>query len=512
MAAPDRIFTDGFDKYAPDGVSEALLESLIIVGEWTSFPSNNNDVNPTIIPALTGDGGALQLNVSTGSSVLCGILKNFGVTYQRALGGVWINPGGFPRQENVVAFYSGTTVQLVIDVTTAGQLQVRRGDTGTGTVIVTSTDVMSASTPHYIAWDITFSATVGILKVWLDNVLTSINLTGQNTSANFNGVGHRLRNDDTFAWDHVYHWLYLAGGGSETPALDSPVIETQQVAADATPLNFTVGPAQIGDNYTLAGASNSPGANQLVLRRFTPLMSGTVDSISAAPATTSATVKTKGVIYADSAGSPAALLSSGTEVVGTTANTQLTLPLVTPQAVVAGTYYWVGYIIDTSIAMYVVDTSAVGQRAANTYTSGAPAVAPAMTTGQSSWAIWGNMSGVTAHFPQLRKSPPQITTSNNQDTAVGNVDAFEFEPLSLPSANVYCIGLKAFGYKTNSGSRTISLETDSGGTISAGSDPSITPTTSPGYMSSYFFYDPNTGTPFTPATLDAALGRIKALT
>jgi len=74
---------------------------------------------------------------------------------------------------------------------------------------------------------------------------------------------------------------------------------------------------------------------------------------------TSGTAKFKAVVYADSAGAPGSLLSSGTEVVGCTSGSTLTGALITPQSLTAGTPCWIGFITDTSVVLQQADVRRV---------------------------------------------------------------------------------------------------------------------------------------------------------
>ncbi len=137
-------------------------------------------------------------------------------------------------------------------------------------------------------------------------------------------------------------------------------------------------PSGIGDHFIANFAANEPGHRQ-------------------SPGATSETAKFKAVAYADSTGAPGSLLSSGTEVVGCTSGSTLTGALVTPQSLTAGTPCWIGFITDTSVILQQADSGTSGYKASNTYASGAPGTAPAMTGGQASWLLYGNVSGITGH-------------------------------------------------------------------------------------------------------------------
>ena len=158
------------------------------------------------------------------------------------------------------------------------------------------------------------------------------------------------------------------------------------------------------------------------------------------------------------------------------------------------------------------DATTVGQKKANTYTSGAPNPAGAMTTGQVAWRMWGLMTGVTARFSQLNHNPPQIGSSYNTETTVGDRDEFEFEPLTVTPANIYHYALKAMVQRSDAGAKTIDLESERSGTTTTGSASGQAPGTSPSWVSSYFQVDPASGVAPTAAHLNDTDGQIKVAT
>lgn len=306
--------------------------------------------------------------------------------------------------------------------------------------------------------------------------------------------------------DHEYDRFYISSGGVDTPLLYNPIIETQFAASDAA-VQFTPTAGVLGQDYSATTNTNAPGANQIFLRKFTPIVNCTLASVSILPGATSAGAKFKAVVYADSAGVPnGAPLSSGTEVVGTTSGTLLTGALVTPQALTAGTPYWIGFITDTSVVLNEVDTTITGAKAANTYTSGAPTT-PSMTTGQASWIIFGNCTSPAANWAQVNNgfsNPPLGDLSYNADATVGHADRFNFPALSVNSQNIATVAVKGYAKRSDAGARTIDLITKSNTTTSTGSAPGQAPATSYGWMVSYFDTDPNGAIAWTKTAVDAA--------
>jgi len=210
---------------------------------------------------------------------------------------------------------------------------------------------------------------------------------------------------------------------------------------------------------------------------------------------------------------PNSLLSSGGQVTGATSGTTLTLALTTPQTLSAGTAYWLGYITDTSVVLQEVDATTTGYKASNTYGSGAPGTAPTMTSGQASWVIYGNLTGVAVNFYE-----EAIPSNQNQavgdlsyvfDSSSGHEDLYNFPALSVTPSAIYAVAVKGYCKRSDSGSRTVSLRMKSGATDSGGTATGQSPGTTYGWLDSFFETDPNTSAAWTPSNLNAALSGFK---
>lgn len=244
-----------------------------------------------------------------------------------------------------------------------------------------------------------------------------------------------------------------------------------------------------------------------MLRKYTCEASGNLQSVSAVFNTTSAGALLKAVIYADngSGTAPAALIAVGSEVTGTTANAVATLPFSVPIAITATTTYWIGYITNTSLNIYAITTATtLGFRAANTYTSGAPGTAPTMTSGQPSYSLWGNLTGTTNNAAAVSHTVYGGSANYVQSATPGDEDLYDFQDLTSSPSAIYTVAVKALVSKTDTGVRTVNLRAKSGSTTSNGSNAGQALLTSDYFYSSYFNLDPDTGTPWTPTSADAA--------
>lgn len=508
MALPDYTFIDGFDKYGTNIMdnTDSGLDDMVIRGEWQDITGDAMGITT----ALTGTGYALTIgHIGAGTPSLT---KYLPAAYARSIGGVTLR--GWPltnsgAEKGAIQFLSGASNQMAISMDATGRLQIYRGSKNGGTLLATGTSIFTPSSIIVLEWDFTFHGTTGIAKVYVNGVIEpNLSLTGINTSPvagnTFDGIKILTGNFDVTTLDHFYLWCYTAAGGSETPALSNPIVETHFVKADSQK-QWDVGASQLGQRLGLTSLSTySPGANRLFLIKYTAEVAGTATAVNVIPNTASGTAKLKGVIYADSGGAPGAIMSSGTEVVGTTSNSTLTLPLVTPQALTAGVDYWVGYITNTSIAMNRYDSSAAGFQAANTYTSGAPSTAPTMTSGAGTISIWATLTGVTDNWAQVAQGPYPSATSYNISTTPGDEDLYEFDALSTTPAQIYSVGIKAVAYLSGTGVRTMDIRTKSNVTTSSGSLSVQSVPSSVTQYGSYFDTDPNTSAAWTAAGLNAA--------
>jgi hypothetical protein len=242
------------------------------------------------------------------------------------------------------------------------------------------------------------------------------------------------------------------------------------------------------------------------------VVNGSLNSISILSQASSGTASFRGVVYADSAGVPGTLMSSGTTIVGITNAVLLTLPLTTPQSLTAGTAYWIGFMNDTALGIALSDATSALSRAAVTFTSGAPSTAPAMTTGIASYYLYGNLTGVSGNWYEATGQAPNGPAGAPSyvfDATVGHEDLYNFGALSAIPANVYAVALKGYLSKSDSGTKTLSLRMKSGSTDSGGTLTGQAPGTTYGWMTTLFETDPNTSAAWTGTALNSATSGVR---
>jgi hypothetical protein len=490
------LFIEGFDKYGPTNSNSASVIAMLQAGEWTAASGTLNVAAP-----LSATGQAMLINGTSGFN------KTLAANYARLIGGVRFSSTN-AAQAVVIQFRDGATAQCTLCVETTGVANLRTG--GNAGTILLSGGSISANSTHYFEWDITFSAT-GAYQVWLDGVSlfsgTGNTHTSANNYANVVALGGlsattSMQLDDFYLFDST-------GTINNAVLLTSPRVETTFPNSDSA-VQFAFGAAVLGSPaQRTAVVTNSPAANTLFLRPYIPSRAGTLNSVTIVPAATNAATNYRPVVYADSAGAAGTLMSAGSTVTGTTVNTPLTMPLTTPQSLVAGTQYWLGMMNDITTNLQQSDGGTLGYRVNTTFASGAPGSAGAMTSGQPSFLIWGNLTGLTVNNYEVNQQPPPGTPSYVFDATVGHEDLYGFNALSVPPTNVYAVAVKAYVSKSDSGTKTCSMRMKSGATDSAGSLAGQAPGTTFGWLTSMFETDPNGAIPWTGANLNAATSGIR---
>lgn len=149
----------------------------------------------------------------------------------------------------------------------------------------------------------------------------------------------------------------------------------------------------IGNSTSTTASTYAPGANVLYLIPVTPANNCIINDINFFPNTTNSNARFAGVLYSDNNGVPGVLLNIGQEVIGSNSGAQITSTFSTQYGLLSQVQYWIGFIADSDIAYTLTDNiTHAGVVHPNTYISGAPNTAPAMTTGQGSLQLWGTLT------------------------------------------------------------------------------------------------------------------------
>ena len=479
------IFWDGFDKYGP--VNCAPVNSTMN-SEWTTVPSSS----ASFVAGRFTNSLALQMTYTYVNAS-----RTLPSNYSRLIGGIALN-SSLANNSGVVFGDAGTN-QCAVGFNTAGKLVLWQGGLG-GTQIAIASSAITANTWHYVEWDLTFASS-GSYNVYIDGVSV------------FSGTGNLKSSSNAYAnqvilignvcnFDDMY--LFDSTGSANNAVRGDSRVETLFPTSDAS-VAFTPSQGALGAYYSLSGSTIYMSSGQLFLRKFAAPVSGTLNSISIMPATTSSSANFKPAVYADNSGSPGTLLTSGSQVTDCTSGTALTMNLTTAQSLTAGTNYWIGYVCDTALTMQRQDNSSfatnAGYTASVTYTSAPPSTAPSMSSGQSSLQIWGNVTGMSTNYSETNEVPAGGDVSCVTSSTVGAEDRYNFASLSSTPANIAGVKVSALLRKTDTGARTVTVQVKSGSTEVTGSSQS--PSTSYLYFNSYQDTDPNTSAAWTASGVNS---------
>lgn len=514
---PDYVFYEGWDKYGPVG---AWLNDRMLMGDWTLLYNQAGlgvQNNWWVIEELSGDVGGGALEVDTGVSPSSAYaLKTLPGFFKRWIGSVVIRGDLAARNVGVGVWREGIPQACWTINAGTGRISVRRGFFS-DSVLIDANEFVLANECNTITWDFLIKSSGGHAKIWLNGVETSIQDTGIDMAATVDGYSQLIIGCHgeiggaraVFAFDHLEMRCWEGDGdGDEVPYLDNPIIETSVPMNDQASA-FDLGLHQLGDLYNLRGAgTNANGANNMFLRRYAPRVSGDLESVAFLSTVSHLTAKFTPVVYSSVAGVATSLLATGPEVIGIVAGPQV-MPLTAPLAVSAGVDIFIGYMANTAITIYNVDSQAKGFFAARTYTLGPPNPAPALTSGVASFLIWGNMSGVTERYSQVDVRPPQGEWSFNQSGTVGDRDSFQMTPLVSDPIIIHGTCAKVFASRSDAGARTLDIEAESGGFITAGDSSGMAPPASFRFIQTAIPRDPNGDVAWTKTTLDASFNAYK---
>jgi|SRR5579863_215493 len=494
------VHKDGMDKYGPPGIilggpGQLTLNQLL----QQEYNVTNGTFN--VVQGLSSTGYAL---LSNGDGVQTWLSKTLTANYSRILFSMRFYDGLIGH--NGIAFFDNATRQCYIKVETTGRISLYRGN---GTLIASSGSSINLNTIHVLSGDITFSST-GAYTIYLDAVpiLTGTGNTIVSANSYFNlyqVFGIESGGDGGMAIDD----LQLMSGTDDTFCTDAIRIETQWPTGDYQ-TQFTNGgnlivPAGIAA-HAIYSTTNTQATivGSLFLVRCISDVNCTLGSVFCVPLTTNSGAKFKSVVYSEVSSAPHTLLGTGTEVVGCVDGTPLSSTIVGGVALTAGTPYWIGFITDTQLNYALIDlTTKLAARAANTYSAGAPNPAPAMTTGQDEYEIWGDCSGTATNWESEAQRVAPDDTSSISSSTVGNEDLYTFPALTTTPIRVWGMDVRAVAH-LDTGARGLALHVLSGVTDGTGSVADTGLATGAVWVSSSFDTDPNTGSSWTGSGVNAA--------
>jgi hypothetical protein len=508
------IFIDGFGKYGPPAASATLQlapgPTLNFAnaarGHWlASVAAGNNGeifIGPPIAPP---EAGSLCIIPSTNSGAHTA--KKTLPNYANAIGGVRFVANRFAANPSpIIQFLDNDTVQASIAIDSSGHILVQ---SASGPTIATSSSAIAQGAAHFLEWNFQMLASA-TWSLYLDG-----NLLLSGSAANFHGSANNFYNIFSLqnygaqgtAAQMQFGTLYI-DDGTGTPLLTNPIVETSLMTGDSA-VTFTPQAYTVGYWNPLGTTWVAPAANTLFLRKFTTPAAGvTLNSVACVPLVTNGAANFKSVLYSDSAGSPNALLATGAQVTGSVAGVPLVSAFGAGQVLAGATTYWIGFITDTSVIQSLSDDLLSGVSKANTYASGAPNPAGAVTTAQSSWMLWGNCNALASNFSEVSEQAPLGLWGDYSyvsSRVVNNEDLYNVAALAGAPLTVYAVQVSGFMKNSAAGTRSLTLNTKSGAFDSPGSLAAAVPNNAVyQWFSSVWLADPNTSAAWTAANLNAA--------
>jgi len=305
--------------------------------------------------------------------------------------------------------------------------------------------------------------------------------------------------------------LYLFDGTTSfnnAVLLSNPVVLTDVPIAAGSLTGFANDGNVVGNTDSVTTNTSTAGAGSLWLMPVTPEVACNLVSIAVQLGGGSGNVPTaqfRSAVYADSVGAPGTLLQSGNVQTGFTNGELLILPLAATQALVANTQYWIGFINDTNTQVQVSNVIGVPYRyAANTFASGPPATAPAMTNGAYPVFMYGECTGSTANWNSVAVVPPVGDAASVSTATASTSDLYTYPGLPTNVTAVYTVSVSGNCRLDQSGARRFDLLAKSGATTGNGSNTNIAPTVTYAWYDSPFDTDPNTGAAWTRTAADNA--------
>jgi hypothetical protein len=493
-------------------------QAQLAAGGWNTAIGTYGGPGPQLVAGLGGLGGsAMRIPPRTYVQYIS-VTRSLNNNYSRIIGGFRFQVANLAStgggQTSGWVFYDNSTAQCaLVPQAISGRIALVQGDGTAATPAVLGNSLIGVAdgTSHYLEFDITFGiGAAGGFTVWLDGVqvFSGIGTTQQSANAfcntfgpNMNAVGYSgctniIDTDDLYIFSS-------AGSTNNAVLLTNPIVLTQFGTSDAQKQWSSNGNV-IGNSYSTNAASLGISSNTMYLAAFTPIENCVLGNIAVLPQSTNATGKYKGVVYSDSGGNPNTLLSDGTAVTGLVANTQLTMPLVSPQNLVAGTQYWIGFYSDTGGNFQEFDATTKGRAGTVTYAGGAPSSPPTLTANQQSIMLFGLCTGGAANYPSEITNPSAGDASSLTSGSVGISDLYTFAALPTNVTNVYTVGVSGYTRLSYAGARTMNFNVSSSGTVSAGSAPGQVPLISYSWHDTNNDVDPHTGTTWSVSGVSAS--------
>ena len=511
------IWADGLNKIAPIGIATSytgtnLTPILNSLGFNVVTTSNGSSIR-TDTPLLVNDECSLSItseyNTLSSGGYASWIQLGLNENTSTIIGSIFVSPEDLNNYFSIV-FFDGTSAQCSITIDKgSGFISLRSGGSN-GAILSSSVISLVVGRVYCIQWQIAIG-TSGAYQINLGSA-TLFSGTGNtrggstNNQVNIIQIGYQTTPGVTGrAVMKIAHLILADNSGTTMNTIwnNSPCVLEDVPIADSS-VSFTQSSIVLGQDYSISSSSSAPGSNTLFLRKYTPPVNMTLNSVSALCNTNAPAAKYTAVVYSDSAGVVGTLIASGIESTGVSTG-QVATSYFGTVALTGGTSYWVGFITDTSWNIWsATDSSSTGVLKSNSYGSGAPASPTGFTVNQPSWAMWGNCSGAANNYV-AEVDNPALGNSYNSSVTVGQEDLFVFPNMAANLGQIVGVASKVMVFNPSGGSRTCDLVISSSGNETNGNYSNFTMSASPLWVRSFTPVDPHTALTWSQSAVNAAI-------
>jgi hypothetical protein len=396
----------------------------------------------------------------------------------------------------------GATAQCSVVFRSDGAILLTSGGPA-GTALATYTGAVAANNTWYqFEIEVVINNTTGSFKVRKNgNSVDDFSLGSLNTRVSANSYANKLIfGVNASVSQQQFDDLFWKSDAASVPWMGDIRCFTRMPASDQTAV-FSRTPTGAYPLFT-QNAISAVAANQGRYAPFTIGNNGSIGSVTV-PFTVASTANFKCTIFSDNANAPGTALGSATPVSAPAIGTA-TFTFGTPVSVTAGTKYWVGVIGDAASGTQGASSlTTVGVTSASPTYAAFPASNPTVTTGVNP-ICFGIGITPAVNWPFVAEAQQDATTSYVYSSTVNDADFYGISSISSTPATVIACTTRAYGQKSDAGTRTMAVQVKSGATTVA--SPTLVLSSS-GFQWAWRtdVTDPNTGAAWTPAAVNTVL-------
>jgi len=492
-------FGDGFDCYA--------VATEATTGFWDTT-SNSND---TLYPGRFPPGNSIfapAYSMRFSSNTNCIMTKTSGVNdavhhvsvafrQEAAISGTF--------QGLFIQFIDGSTNQVCIVFRSDGAILLTSATPG-GTVLDTYTGAFTAQNVWYhFEFEVVIHNTTGSWAVRKNgSTSNSWSKPGMNTRPGTNAYANKLTlNVQTSGLPQLIDDFLWRSDASSLPWLGDVRCVTRTPATDASVQFSRSGLASVG---FLGSFQLDISNTQAIFTSVIATVSGTVSQINLHNLRLDYTGNIKCTVFnsMNTIGQdhPGLIVSSGTTLVNPRVGMN-TITFPTPFTVVKGLKYWVGFMADTALTGGWNVSSGSSIYLFNTTYAAFPTMMPTGGSYSSNPVSFAMLIVPTTNYAGQGELRQTYAGCVAYSSTVNNEDFYTISPGLPGDATTLAVIARAYMQKSDSGTRTSTVQVKSGGTTVAGNTVALTATTAWVWAFRTMETNPATGSAWTNDAVDA---------